>query len=270
MSLGTGTMFDPIVRSITVKRTFDAVVGRRMLRRAAGLVVTSTAEARRLSSFDRPFGKLLTRPVGIDPTSLLPLPTRGALRQRLRIPARAPLVLSLGRIARKKHLTHLVEAIEVIPEAFLLIAGPDSKDGELSSIRRAADRLGVRDRLVILSEGLWGADKAQALADSDAFCLPSENENFGVAPAEAAAAGLPVVISDRCGVGEWLDPTSSRVVGFGDLGALRSALREVLFDPRVQEAASEAAPAFRQRLTWTRIAADQLVFYEKIMDGEIG
>jgi glycosyltransferase involved in cell wall biosynthesis len=42
-----------------------------------------------------------------------------------------PVVLSLGRVARKKHLTHLVEAIEAIPEVRVLIAGPDSDDGEL-------------------------------------------------------------------------------------------------------------------------------------------
>jgi glycosyltransferase involved in cell wall biosynthesis len=79
---------------------------------------------------------------------------------------------------------------------------------------------------------------------------------------------LPVVISDRCGVGEWLDPAGSLVVGFGDVDALRSALREVLFDSRIREAASKAAPAFREMLTWTRIAEEQLAFYQRIIGGD--
>jgi glycosyltransferase involved in cell wall biosynthesis len=49
----------------------------------------------------------------------------------------------------------------------------------------------------------WGAFYA-----SDVFALPSHQENFGVAVAEALACGLPVLISDKVGV--WREVEADR------------------------------------------------------------
>jgi hypothetical protein len=54
---------------------------------------------------------------------------------------------------------------------------------------------------------------------------------------------------------------------FGDVDALRSGFREALFDSSVREAALRAAPAFRETLTWTWIAVEQLAFYQRIIGG---
>ena len=49
----------------------------------------------------------------------------------------------------------------------------------------------------------WGAFYA-----SDVFALPSHQENFGVAVAEALACGLPVLLSDKVGV--WREVENDR------------------------------------------------------------
>jgi glycosyltransferase involved in cell wall biosynthesis len=114
----------------------------------------------------------------------------------------------------------------------------------------------------ILPGGIWGDDRARLFADADAFCIPSATENFGIAAAEAAAVGLPTVVSDNCGVGEWLDPGSSRVVGVGDVAALTAALDALVHDPGASEAARRAAPALRSALSWDRLATLQIGLYE--------
>ena len=109
--------------------------------------------------------------------------------------------------------------------------------------------------------------KAQALADADCFCLPSESENFGTAALEAAGVGLPVVLSDRCGGAELLGPQASIVFDYGDIGGLAQALRKVLGDGSAGAAARAAAPGLRESLDWATLAADQERIYDSVLQG---
>src|SRR5439155_7173676 len=55
--------------------------------------------------------------------------TNGDLRSRLGIPAEAPLVLYVGRIAAGKGIEHLLAAMRELPAAHLVLAGPDDRHG---------------------------------------------------------------------------------------------------------------------------------------------
>jgi glycosyltransferase involved in cell wall biosynthesis len=171
-------------------------------------------------------------------------------------------VLSLGRITRKKGLVTFAEALARLPGVWGAVVGPDDGDGALEDLRAAVDRLRLR-RVVIEPNGLWGAEKGLALADSDAFCLCSATENFGNAPAEAAAVGMPVVVSDRCGVAEFLNSGVHRVVPYGEMAPLEAALGSVL-RPEAREAARAVAPVLRKRLSWPAIAEQQAAIYERL------
>lgn len=249
------------LRSLGLKGAFDATIGRAVVRGAAAVVATSDLEARELLADGVDPRRVHVRPNGVDVDGLLPLSPRGSLRRRLGIPPDAPLVLALGRITAKKGLLGLAQALERLPSVWALVAGPDDGDGTLQALLEARRRRSLDERLV-LHGGLWGSDKAQALADADAFCLPSATENFGNAAAEAAAVGLPVVVSDRCGVAEFLDPQASRVTPYGDVAALARAIREVT-TPGVRRAARLAASLVREALDWQTLAGRQLEIYRE-------
>ena len=111
-------------------------------------------------------------------------------------------LLFLGRIHRKKGCDLLIDAFLKIastdPGLDLVIAGPDQQGWRADlTARIAAAGLASRVQWTGMLEGhaKWGAFLA-----SEAFILPSHQENFGLAVAEALACGRPVLLSDKVNI----------------------------------------------------------------------
>jgi glycosyltransferase involved in cell wall biosynthesis len=258
-------MHRPRVRNVLAKRVHDAAIGRWVVAHAAAFVATSRLEARELEADGVDPTKTHVRANGVDVGGVLPLPPRGGFRRELGVGDDVPLVLSLGRITRKKRLPDLVAAVARIPDAHVAIVGPPEDRRTLDEVRGQSRRLRAEDRVHVVPIGVWGNDRGRLFADADAFCIPSATENFGIAAAEAAAVGLPTVVSDNCGIGEWLDPASSRVVGVGDVAALSEALATLVHDAAARDDARRAAPLLRSALSWDRLATLQMEHYEMAM-----
>lgn len=113
-----------------------------------------------------------------------------------------PFLLFLGRIHPKKGCDLLLAAFVAVasrdPTIDLVIAGPDEA-GMVAPLRQVAARAGLAGR-VHFPGMLAGRNKAGALRAAAAFVLPSHQENFGIAVAEALAAGTPVLVSDQVAI----------------------------------------------------------------------
>lgn len=117
------------------------------------------------------------------------------------------ILLFLGRLHEKKGLDLLCEAWARVRSAAeaakgggveVVIAGPGSAAAE-AAVRESIARLRLAGT-VRLTGMLTGSLKWGALAAADAFVLPSHQENFGVAVAEALACGTPVLLSTRVNI----------------------------------------------------------------------
>ena len=114
-------------------------------------------------------------------------------------------LLFMARIHEKKGCDLLIEAFSRIsataPHLHLVMAGPDQV-GLKATLEKQAEKLGIADRIhwpgLLQKDAKWGAFYAAA-----AFILPSHQENFGIAVAEALACGKPVLISDKVNI--WQD-----------------------------------------------------------------
>ena len=80
----------------------------------------------------------------------------------------------------------------------LVMAGPDDSDYG-RRMKSMAQTLGIGDR-VTWTGMLAGDLKWGAFHSADVFVLPSHQENFGIAVAEALACGLPVLISNKVNI----------------------------------------------------------------------
>jgi glycosyltransferase involved in cell wall biosynthesis len=135
-------------------------------------------------------------------------------------------LLFLSRIHEKKGCDLLIEAFarqaDRDPGLDLVIAGPD-QTGLRSRLEQSARRLGVADR-IHWPGMVSGAAKYGALRGAEAFILPSHQENFGIAVAEALACGCLVLISNQVNIWREIEAANAGFVANDDLAGTESLL----------------------------------------------
>ena len=159
---------------------------------------------------------------------------RAELRAELGCGPDEVIVLSVGRLAPEKRLDALVRAVAKAedPRLVLVLVG----DGpERSRLDKLAHERGVR--LVLAGDRPWERI-AEAYVAADVFALLSERETWAVVVNEAAASGLPLVLSDRVGAAHDLlrDGENGVLIPAGDVEAAARALRDLAADPERRRA----------------------------------
>ena len=154
---------------------------------------------------------------------------RAELRAELGTAEDDVVVLSVARLVSEKAHDVLVRAAAAAGDSriVLVLVGEGPERGRL---RRLADELGAR--LVLTGDRPW-EQIIEAYVAADVFALLSEREPWGVVVNEAAACGLPLVLSDRVGAAPDLlhDGENGVLVGAGDTDAAAAALRLLASDP---------------------------------------
>jgi len=121
----------------------------------------------------------------------------------------------------------------------VLSVGRDVPEKAFDVLRDAAGRAGTN--VAIAMGGLDEEELAQCYVDADVFALLSRHEPWGVVVNEAAASGLPLVLSDRVGAAHDLlrDGENGFIVPAEDVAAAASALRTLAADPDLRRRMGE-------------------------------
>jgi glycosyltransferase involved in cell wall biosynthesis len=201
-------------------------------------------------------------PYGVDVEAFAPgADRRGIWRERLGIPAEAPLLLSVGRMATKKGFHVLLEALPALlsehPDLHVALAGGGDL---LERFREAAKGWPGRIHLPgpVLRDTLPDLYRA-----ADLFVLPAVHDGKGNVDGlpnvilEAMASGLPVVASGISGIPLAVeDGATGLLVPEQDPGALLGALRRLLADRAGARGMGERGRARAiSELTWDAVAA---------------
>jgi glycosyltransferase involved in cell wall biosynthesis len=131
-------------------------------------------------------------------------------------------LLFLGRVHEKKGNDLLFKAFAAVkardPEAVknvqLVMAGPTDHDYG-REMQALATKLGLNEQItwtgMVQGDLKWGAFRS-----ADAFILPSHQENFGIAVAEAMACGVPVLISNQVNIWREIQQSDGGIVDTDD------------------------------------------------------
>ncbi len=245
-------MFQPRLRKVALKRLLDGTLYRGVARHAAAVVVASERERDAVVACGVPAGKVRVRGNGFpDPNTERLGSDPNGVRPRLGIPTSAPLILYVGRIARGKGIDHLLAAVHELPDAHLVISGPDDRHG----VSTEGDRV---HRLLMSDE-----PPHELYPQADVFVLASEGESFGMVAAEAAAAGTPVIVSDRCGIAPYFAEGEALIVPY-ERDAVVGAIRRVLIDATLRDQLARGGPAAARRMSWDHVTDLQEEIYREV------
>lgn len=223
--LGTLARYGLAARRPALKRLSLACLEGPLLRGAAAVHFTSAAERAEAEELGIPMRGVVI-PLGLpspelqavapDPAVTLPdLGGRTAL-------------LFLSRLDPKKNLEALLDALagsDAFAESGLLLVAGDGPPDYVARLKARAAPLG--DRIVWLGH-VEGAGKAALLAAADLFVLPSHSENFGIAAAEALAAGLPCLLGQGVALASEVVEAGAGLAVAPDPASLRGALEDLI------------------------------------------
>jgi len=181
-------------------------------------------------------------PIGTDPTPWL---SDEVKELRSRYPGKK-IIYNMGRLVPYKGYHHLIQAMALLPEEYILWIGGDGPlRVELEALVR---ELGLEQRVEILGY-VSSAMKPVYFGACDLFCLSStmKTEAYAIVQVEAMSLGRPIVATEipESGV-SWVNAhgVSGLNVPIEDAPAMAKAIREICENPDTWQLYSHGA---RQR-----------------------
>jgi glycosyltransferase involved in cell wall biosynthesis len=252
-------------KSRLVKAMSVRLVEGPLLRSAAAVHFTTPLEEARAAELALRIRPVVL-PTGVDVDTSPP---------EVAAPAGAPdlgesrMILYLARIHPIKRVDALLRAYAALENrrsTSLVIAG----DGDAALVGRlkqlALDLgLGADVHWVGFAQG---ALKRWLLSRASLFVLPSDSENFGIAVVEAMHAGLPVVVTNGCGLADFVRQHRAGVVTDGTDEALQAALAGLLANEAQRHAMGAAGrDAAHRELSLDAFGARLETLYRSVIAG---
>lgn len=184
-----------------LRKFYDLMFGGKILKNASKVIALTDTEKEHYKQMGLIDSKIEVIPNGIPFSDYEILPLKGVFREKYNLKD-DKIVLFLGRLVKLKGVDLLIDAFNDLSKNLekikLVIVGPDV--GVLEELKEQVKDLKIEDK-IIFTGPLFEKDKIHAYIDADVYVLPSSYEIFGNTVLEALACGIPVVVTDRSGVG---------------------------------------------------------------------
>lgn len=183
---------------------------------------------------------------------------RSTLRKKFNIPNSAFVFLFVGRLNSEKGIYDLLSAFKKanLESSFLFLVGPDEENIGLKF---------QQSKNIIFHE--FTNNPEDFMASCDLLCLPSYREGFGNVVIEAAASGIPAIVSDVYGLSDFV---ISKKTGFihkvGDIDEMVRLFRVLYKDKAlVKNIGEKARTSAKKDFDSDLISKYWLVFYKNLI-----
>jgi len=261
----------PTISKSKQKKLFDYLFGYFIIKDASKIIASSKIESNQYIDVfpDIKSEKIVHIPNGIDLKIYQNLPQMGEFKRKYLIDEDKKVILFLSRIHERKGADILVEAFSDLKSEFenvtLVIAGPDNN--YLDKLKIIVRELNIIND-VIFPGPLYERDKLEAYVDADVFVLPSKDryESFGNVVLEAMACGTPVIVTNNCGVSEWIADDLVYVVEYNKDQLRKAMMFKILSDEELRRRFGEGGRKLvREEFDWDKIILDIEKVYNEVV-----
>jgi glycosyltransferase involved in cell wall biosynthesis len=223
--------------------------------RAAALITVCQALKDRLVELGVPERRVTVLRNGVDLDMFRPGDRRAA---RARLGLTGPSLLSVGHLIPRKGHDIVIRALQMLPDARLLIVGEGPAE---STLRRLASSLGLEERVVFV--GRVPHDRLlEYYYAADALVLASSREGWANVLLEAMACGTPVVATDVWGTSEVVAaPEAGLLVHERSPKAVAEAIDALLAHPPDRG----ATRAYAERFSWDATTERQIELFQRAL-----
>jgi glycosyltransferase involved in cell wall biosynthesis len=210
--------------------------------RAQRLVAVSEGVARELRRhFPKMRDRILVIPNGVDAEVFHPTRDLCQVRESGNLAA-----LFVGSEWERKGLRVAIEALSETSDVDLIVVG----DGDTMTYRELAEELSVGERVYFVGSTI---DVASWYQRADVFLLPTAYETFSLVTYEAAASGLPLLVSKVNGVTDILRDGANGWFIDRDPEKIGGYLRTLQSDPKLRATMGEQARRDSGRFSWAQM-----------------
>ncbi|VEH42521.1 GDP-mannose-dependent alpha-(1-6)-phosphatidylinositol monomannoside mannosyltransferase [Kocuria rosea] len=251
----THGMIDRSDKRLTIP--LDRVLTRPILKRASLTLFLTLREHEELVDIGGDKLKLAHLPNGVV------IPQRTAIEQNIG-PQSSPEILFLARLHRRKRaltFARTAKALETsFPRARFALVGPDEGDGEL--VRETINERNSGGR-IRWTGSISPTDTLDRMSKASLYVLPSIDEPFPMSVLEAMSLGIPVVVTESCGLAETIARNHAGIVCDHSQEAFTKAVKTLLLNPdqRISMGVNGRA-AVRAEYGMSRVASQLASFYE--------
>jgi glycosyltransferase involved in cell wall biosynthesis len=256
LSVHGGDLYDPSKRTSAHRHALLRACVRRLALSADAVVAQSQDTQANLHRFFAPEVRAHVIPLGIDEPPLVT-----AVRADYGFEARDVLLISVGRLVRRKNVEQLLDVVARLNDrrVKLVLVGDGPRGAE---VRERAKQLGIESQVRFVGM-VDEKTKFDLLAIADLYVSASQHEGFGLVFLEAMASGRPVICYDRGGQRDFLEHgRTGYLAPVNDLASLIEQCRS-LIESKDRRAAIGAANRLEARRFFIERCAQQ---YEALFE----